>query len=653
MKLPKIGKTVLITAAIVVLLPLVLLALAIFIVESEWAERRIERFASERLHRTVTLDEIDIRLAWPPEIHLQSLSVANPEWAETKHLIEAEDLLAAVQVLPLFAAQVVIGNLSVARANVGLEQDGQRATWRFGPGDDQQSRVHLPEAQVRNGRIFYGNAPKNTAMHINASGEYGPAGVSIQMTAEGQFRGEPAKAAAKAPSLMLSGDKPIELWAEASIGASSGAVNGTFQASTEGIKSIDADVELRGRTLEHLYDVFGVNLPETPPYRLKGHLRHIEGVWTFDPFAGKVGDSDLRGSWSYDTRGRKPMFQADLTSNLLDFDDLGPLIGVPPATGAGETASPEQKRQAAKLEDESEVLPEKTFSTDRWAEMNADVQLKALRVDVRPELPITGLTMHVTLQDSVLKLQPLSLKVAGGKINANVTLNGNASPVNGEMNVEVRSLQLKRLFPKLESMHYSVGTLYGRAHLTGRGGSIDKLLGTADGDLSLLVNGGRISALLIEAVGLDVAEALLVLGTGNVQTPLRCAVADFGVKDGVATAKAFVIDTRDTLVTVDGTIGLGAERLDLVTHAQPKDASLFSLRSPVRVTGSFNDPQVRPKAGPIVGRVAVAGLLALVNPLLALVPFVELGTGEDSNCGALLEEAKRSTTAANQNRKRQ
>jgi uncharacterized protein involved in outer membrane biogenesis len=139
-----------------------------------------------------------------------------------------------------------------------------------------------------------------------------------------------------------------------------------------------------------------------------------------------------------------------------------------------------------------------------------------------------------------------------------------------------------------------------------------------------------------------VAESATLLGAGKRQKEvnLRCAVADFAVKDGIARPEIFIIDTTDTLVKIDGSVNLDKEQLDLVTHPEPKDMSLFALRSPVRLTGAFKDPKVRPKAGPIVARGAAAAALAVANPLLALLPFIETGPGKDSNCAALLGRAK-------------
>jgi uncharacterized protein involved in outer membrane biogenesis len=132
----------------------------------------------------------------------------------------------------------------------------------------------------------------------------------------------------------------------------------------------------------------------------------------------------------------------------------------------------------------------------------------------------------------------------------------------------------------------------------------------------------------------------MLLGTRNRQVGLRCAVADLAVKDGVATPRAFLIDTADTVVTVTGPIDFDRERLDLVFRPEPKDPSIFALRSPIHLQGPFKDPAVRPEAGPIVARIAGAAALAAINPLLALLPFIETGPGEDSDCAKAIADVR-------------
>ena len=638
MRPPKLSRRALIVTAGVLLLPVLLLAVAVFALESEWAERRIEQFASKRLNRAVNLDEIDLRFAWPPRVHLQSLRIANPDWAKTRSLLDAQDLSATVEFLPLFRGRVVIDLLTIGSGRVGLEQQGERATWRFGPKDDQPSPFELREARVDDAWIYYGNPAINTALHIHASGEMGPQGASIAMTAKGTLRGDPAHGRANASSLLLTAE-PTRLHLEATVGPTSGTFVGTIQASTGGVKSIAAEVDVRGQTIEHLFDLFGINAPATPPYELHGQLRHSGMRWSLDSFDGRVGDSDLRGSLSYDRSGAKPMLTADLRSERLDLDDLGPLVGAPPGTGAGETASPPQRQQARARKSHSDLLPDAEFETKRWNEMNADVRLEAVRVRGVPALPVDHLTAHLTLQNAVLRVHPLVLGTGGGRIESNLSVDANQSPPQGELSITARNVELSGFFSARPDA-VALGKLYGQARLAGRGRSVETLFSTAHGELTAAVSGGRVSALLVEAAGLDIAEALAVIASKDVQTPLRCAVADFNVKNGIARAQAFVVDTRDTVVRVEGSIDLGRERYDLVVHPHPKDPSAFSLRSPLLVTGPLGDPHVRPKAAPIAARIGAAALLALVNPLLAVAPFIELGTAEDANCKALMQRAK-------------
>ena len=256
------------------------------------------------------------------------------------------------------------------------------------------------------------------------------------------------------------------------------------------------------------------------------------------------------------------------------------------------------------------------------------------------QVPIENLSVKWLLKDGVLSFQPLSFAIADGKVNATVSLDGNKKPVVGKANITLSGVNLRKLVPATSKITEPLGTLYGRIDLTGNGTSIGELFGSANGRLAMLINGGLISNLLVELGGLDVAESLRILATRDTQVKLRCAVADLSIKDGIATPQVLIIDTTDTVVDGKGTINFKSEELDLVTSPAPKDPSPFVLRSPILIRGTLADPQVRPRIGPIAARVGAALLLAAANPLLAIIPFIELGPGEDSDCGQLMQRVK-------------
>jgi hypothetical protein len=64
--------------------------------------------------------------------------------------------------------------------------------------------------------------------------------------------------------------------------------------------------------------------------------------------------------------------------------------------------------------------------------------------------------------------------------------------------------------------------------------------------------------------------------------------------------------------------------------------SILVVRSPIHIVGSFANPDVSVDKGGLVRRLGSAALLGLINPLAALIPLVETGTGTDANCVELL-----------------
>jgi uncharacterized protein involved in outer membrane biogenesis len=354
-----------------------------------------------------------------------------------------------------------------------------------------------------------------------------------------------------------------------------------------------------------------------------------------------VGDSDLRGTLAYTKAAgdvKRPLLRAKLESKLLDFNDLGPLIGAPPGTGPGETASAQQVAKKEETQASSRILPNEPFSTKRWGEMDADVTLKALRVLRPKQLPVDSLSTHLVLKDSKLDLEPLDFGVAGGAVRANVAIDARQDPPLASLKGDIDGLDLAQLFPTVKSMQEAFGHLYGRADLKGRGASVAQLLGSSNGTAVIAANGGRVSDLLVQLLEIDVAQAAMLLGTRK-QADLRCAVGHLDVKDGVVRPESFIVDTSETFVKVDGDVDLGQERMDLVAHGRGKTPSAFVLRAPVEMKGPLKKPSVRPKAGPIVAQAGAAVALAAVNPALAIVPFLDRGKKQDADCDKLLADA--------------
>ena len=195
------------------------------------------------------------------------------------------------------------------------------------------------------------------------------------------------------------------------------------------------------------------------------------------------------------------------------------------------------------------------------------------------------------------------------------------------------------------------GKLDALVKVKGAGRSTAEILASLDGDIRIHLREATISHVVVEAGGIDIAEALGVLIKGDDALPILCNVVDLDVVKGVARPKIFVLDTKDSTLWIDGTVSLKNEALDLRAVVSPKDFSPLTLRTPIHVRGTLAKPSVALEPGKLAGKAGAAALLALLNPLAAIIPFVDPGARGAAKeaagqCAALVTTSGRIAPAA-------
>ncbi len=619
-----------------------LLALLLWLFPWDWLRPTVNRYVSERTGRHFAITrQLDVRLGRVTTVVVDGLEFANPDWARERWLIRAEGAELQVALWPLVRhRQLVLPRLHLRRPELGLElaPDGRR-TWSLGrrqqPG---RSEPVVGELSADQGRVNYfspGQRIDLTADVVLAP-ELG-AELPLRFEGRGQWRGERFAARGRTGGVLrLSqnqrGDFPLEI--EASAGRTRLSAQGRVTHLAE-LAGMDLRVHLVGDNLAHLLRLGGIALPESPPYELRGQVRKDGRLWDVAGLQGRLGRTDLAGRLRWDQRPARPVLAGELQSQRLDLADLGPMLGLQPAprpaavTRAGGRRPPRQ----------GPILPDKRLDTSRLGRLDLDVAYTARRIQNAPRWPLESVQTRVRLVAGRLQLEPLQLGVAGGRLAGSMVLDARPSPAAIALDLRAQSLQLQRLFPAVETTRSSLGNLHGKLQLQGRGQSVAQVLAGASGEVSLLMGEGRVSNLLLELMGLDGAEIIKFLVRGDENVRLRCAAVAFDVRQGRMDSRVLLLDTVDTIVRGRGRISLAQESLDIYLEPEPKDASIFSLRSPLRITGTLGAPDTGPDKGALAGRAGLAIALGVLNPLLALAATVETGPGEDANCAAVLRQA--------------
>jgi uncharacterized protein involved in outer membrane biogenesis len=627
----------------------VVLALVVIFFPWNWLRGPIERYVTDKTGRALVISgDLDVKLRRRPVVSVEKLSFANPPWAQHKQLIAADRIEFTLDVPALLQRRVVFHSMRLTAPAVAMEKsaDGSRS-WVLDKSDDKKSAPpEIRLLQVERGRLDYRDDPAKLSFtaevdiaanrpelkspqpdrlptHIAVKGRYG----------EGVFSGD---AWAGSVLSIQNTDEPFPLVVTVRTGDTRLDADGTITNLLK-LSRIDTRLRIAGPDMAKLFPLIPLPLPSSPPYVFDGRFRRAGNVFTYDGFKGKVGNSDLSGDATYELREPRPFLKAALVSKVLDLKDLGPLVGLKPSQQKKEkpVAIARSGRKAAPATPRR-VLPHDPFKFNRLQAMDADVTLTAGQIKRPDALALENLKTHLVLNEGVLKLDPLNFGFAGGDIVSTVQIDSHVQPFAARAHLDFRRLKLAKLFPTVELMKDSEGSLGAQMRLAGRGNSVAEMLASSGGNAALAMSGGELSNMLMEAVGLDVGELLKFLIAGDRKTPVRCAVAAFKVTEGVARTDTFVFDTVDTVIRGQGHIDLRDESFDLMLRPYPKDVSLPVVRVPVRVYGAFNAPRYAPDKGALFMRGGAALALGLVNPLAALIPLVETGPGKDSDCNALL-----------------
>lgn len=558
-----------------------------------------------------------------------------------------------------------VRSLVVDRLELALLRDAQgRANWQFRPKEPKQEEAELPSfgrLVVRRGELLVDDAVTQLALEAKVRTSEGSASAGgLEATAVGSYRKSPLRAHLRASGLLplaASGTDaaPVPLALELQLGETELRLDGSAR-DVLALSALDARYDIAGPSLAALGDSLDVTLPTTAAYQMNGRVRKEGERWQLEAERLAVGSSRLRGDLVFDRSAPVPRLTGSLSGSRLALADLAPAFGAPADKAMRAAAEKKKEKEKPPTERRGKgaapppparrVLPQREFDIPSLAQMEADLELAFKQVDLGTEAlqPFAPLNGRLILKDSRLTVQDLLARTAGGELRGVIALDARqaARPL---WKAELRwsGVRLER-FVKAgrgrdtksgapAAAGYVGGVLGGRAKLAGQGRSTAAMLGSLDGSTEWWVRDGSMSHLLLEITGIDIAESLGLVISGDESLPVQCAVAQTAFDDGLMTIQVGVIDTLDTTVLVGGTVAFGKEQLDLRLTANPKDFSPLALRSPVTIGGSFAEPDVGLESGALAGRaLAGAALAAVVTPLAGLLALVDLGEKEKAVC---------------------
>lgn len=627
--------------------------LILFITKGRFLKGPVEGIASSLTEREVAVKG-DFQLYFAPfriKFLAEGLTVSNPQWATRPYLFTARKIDTRIAPLALLFGNWRLYWLDLTDGAVDLEWNAKRTanTWTF-DSDAKAEPLELPtidRATLRRTSVRYRDPVLQLLTDIDFASvvsKDAKIGEAVRFTGDGTLRATPftLKGALLTPDATVQrGQNKLELQARAANNIID--ITGTLPSLAD-VEGVPLATRARGRNAAELLGIIGVVIPRTRAYKLNATLVKTDQLYAFNGLKGTFGASDIAGRFTVDMSGDRVYMDADLATRTLDIIDVSPFIGYNPDVVAArgvEAAARESGAAPARL------LPNASLRAEGLRVFDADVRYTAARLR-SDSIPISDISVTVDLDDGLLKLSPLVMTMARGKLSSDIAIDWRRRPARTTYDIRLASTPMAQLLAGFGVAKAGTsGTVKGRIELVGDGDALHDSLATASGRMAFVIPKGTFWTRNVQLAELDFGTFVQKMFEDKLKQPVQinCGLVAFTVRGGKAAADPILIDTTKNVITGRGGFSFATEQMDMAFNADGKKFSLVSGQSPVQIGGYFSEAKLNVISPELLGRAGVGlGLAVLAAPPAALLAFVDVGDAKSAACGPVLQGA----TAAGQ-----
>lgn len=387
------------------------------------------------------------------------------------------------------------------------------------------------------------------------------------------------------------------------------AIDGTVKLPF-GQGGADLTLDLSGERLSTLSPLARAELPPWGPWSVTGPFRITATAYEVPRLAVRVGSSRLAGQARVDMARARPRLDARIAAPQIQLDDFR-LPERAPDPEAKKLSAEDIRARAKELSGRGQSIA--SAEVLRRFDAFVDVQVEQV-LSGRDRLGDGRLVAQVN--DGRASLGPAIVNVIdGGTMTFTATYEPTATDVSLAVGAFVERFDYGVLARRAKPGANVEGEFSLRMELASRAPALDRVMAHADGTLDVAVWPRSLAAGVFDLWAVNVFVALIPEVDPASTSRVNCAVGRFDIRDGQLKQDAILIDTTRMRVTGEGGVDFRDETLGFRLQPRAKEPQLFSLATPVEVSGTLADPKVGASAGAILGSIARFVGSAILFPL--------------------------------------
>ncbi|MEM7172181.1 MAG: AsmA family protein [Pseudomonadota bacterium] len=580
---------------------------------------------------------VSFGIGWPtPVVVGKDLSLGNSSWGSAASLLEIDRLEVGFDLWKLifgtFDAEYFLADQGILQLE--KSQDGQ-VNWDLPIGQEEVEQTE----DYLGGDFPYLRRGTITSLSVRFSepgqenrltGEIDQLDVSVQdrgnllsLALDGQVNKQPVIGRGELTalrSLALGRISPLKL--DLQLKDSRLSLSGTT-GERDGESFLSVSFEADGPKIASLAKLLTLEWPEVGDFKASGHLAVTGQSLDLTKLKASLGPSDLAGSVAvdFDAPGKATV---NLTASEID---VTPFLG-------GATLESDQdvvQEEPATKDEPAFVFGTEPLPFDVLPEAQSVFDLKARKVVV-DKLTFDDVAVKGKAGNKSLELESFHVGFDGASIKGSAQVDDSTPPM-ASLDLLTQDFDLGTYLKDHDVTDLVVGKIDVGLKIRGTGSSPRELVSGLNGHAGVVMGDGKIASRYVDLIATDLLQFIMPWKKNVDETIIKCALVQFEITDGLAKSQSMLFDTQNITMSGQGTIDLTSEKVDFSLRPRPKDPTLISLATGLRVTGTLLDTHVSvdPLSLAVEAAEGTAGVL-LLGPAGILIPFVSLGAGHNHPC---------------------
>ncbi|MDH5446967.1 MAG: AsmA family protein [Gammaproteobacteria bacterium] len=433
--------------------------------------------------------------------------------------------------------------------------------------------------------------------------------------------------------------KLMQMYSRLSSGRSDLYVAMTFRNLFSQFKKLDIDV--KGNHLSEWSTAVAKKLPIIEKFYMQTRLQYRTDGIKANRFLFVTDKSRLKGKFYYHY-GKPATFNMQLVNSHLAISDtrrtpvLEPELKPEPVKKAQDIYIENDEEEAEQVKSAGPmVIPATDLMSLLSPTTKVNFEFKSSSV-IFNKFTIREMDLKTRWEDKIFATQVTKGKLAKGDLTSDIYLTVVDNEAAGKIEINVKQLDYGHFMQEAGLGDKMKGTADVVIHLVGFGKDLKTFLTHSDGEAAFVGEKGILASKYLRLWGEDITQYILPFNwfEGD-ETQLNCVVGRFDLSDGRLSSDSLLIDTEGMTIAGTGAINLNTEEVAFELMPDPKNVSLLSLATPVKIRGTMGRPRIEPHA---LGTTWTIGslLAGLANPAILIARFAKLGSLGENPCLAAI-----------------